>query len=312
MLRINKLKFNVLNLYKVSLLFSLLSLFVSAKSNATNVHEVCIDSPSDCLAIIDNYILKEEKGSRGWFRLKLYKLDALFELTEFKKLEEEVAPWVGVKNLPLKFEINIDIYYAKILNYKGNKEQANFYFDKAVKSLMAVSDVTYDPMLTIQVANALSAQKKYVEGMELLHKLELKYEQRNDATLKLELYENLGHLSSFLKQYEQHLEYRIKAVEWAKLQNNGQKTAVSIYNKARAFQMLEHYDKSLDAFDSALEYAQLANHQYLISMTYYRKVTILNMLNRQTESKRYLNLIDEDVLFGDIREDVLKMKKAQN
>ena len=197
------------------------------------------------------------------------------------------------------------------MNAKGNKELSDFYFDKAVSSLMAVSDVTFDPMLTIQVANVLSAQQKYNEGMDLLLTLERKFERRADALLKLELYENLGHFAVFLKQYEKHLEYRVQAVEWAKLQNHDQRIAVAIYNEARAYQMLKQFEQSLKVFDKALVLAKQAKHNYLVSMTYYRKLTILSDLNRNDEAKKYLNLIDESVLFSETKKDVIDMKKAQ-
>ena len=106
MLRVFDLRFPMVGTHRLFSLIGLLGFITLAKAEQSNIHQICSQSPSKCLNEIDRNLAKEEKGSRGWYKLELYKIESLFQLTHFKTLEEEVTPWVGVKNLPLKFEIN--------------------------------------------------------------------------------------------------------------------------------------------------------------------------------------------------------------
>jgi hypothetical protein len=60
--------------------------------------------------------------------------------------------------------------------------------------LTSISQLHTDPMMTIQITNALNYLGENQQGYDMLKVLEKKFIDRNNPSFKLELYENLGQL----------------------------------------------------------------------------------------------------------------------
>ena len=131
----------VINFRGKSIWILILVLFASAifaQSDNNNIHKICETSLSKCLAQIDEQLKSVPKQSRVWFQYKLYQFNALFQLVKMAQLKHEVAPWVDVEDIPLKFKINVYFYHAKLLVYDGKSELARQYLKQTIDLLTSI------------------------------------------------------------------------------------------------------------------------------------------------------------------------------
>jgi len=270
------------------------TLLVSAASKelSYDIHQICQSSPSRCLDEIEANLASVAFKSRVWFQYKLYQLDALYRLVKFKELNSELVKWLDIEKAPLRFQISIYILYAKVIQLEGREALGNEYLNKAVNTLMSVSKVVPDPLLIVQIANALNDLKKYQQGYDMLIALEEKFIKRDNIKLKLELYENLGHFAYRLDKLNEHIIFRIKANGWAKLHGNDQRIAITVYNLARAYQMTKEYPYSLDYFIQAEYYAKKSENYFTLSMIMYRRSEIELDRGNYKKAMEYFQLID--------------------
>ena len=224
---------------------------IFAQSDDSNIHEICETSFSKCLDKIDGQLSSVPKHSRVWFEYKLYQFNALFNLLKIEQLKDNVTPWVDIEDIPLKFKINVYFYHAKLLVYDGKAELARQYLNQTIDMLTSISQLYTDPMMTIQIANALNYLGENQQGYDMLKALDKKFLERNDPSFKLELYGNLGHFSFRLGHFEEHIELRFKALDAAKKVANKQDYAVAIYNVGRAFQMVDAYEDAFEYFNES-------------------------------------------------------------
>jgi tetratricopeptide (TPR) repeat protein len=260
-----------------------------------DIHQTCKSSPSQCLVEIDQQLASVPSKSRVWFQYKLYQLDALFQLIKLKELKKELIPWIDKEDVPLRFKVSIYILYGKTIKSEGQETLGNEYLNKAIDTLYSVQEAVPDPMIIVQIANALNELKKYQQGYDMLISLEKKYLKRNNVMFKVELYENLGHFAYRLDKPEEHILFRVMAMGWAKQQTNGQRTAIAVYNLARAYQMTKEYLYSLDYFNQAEQHAKKAKDYHILSMIMYRCSEIHNLLGNKKKAKEYFKLIDIEV-----------------
>jgi len=261
-----------------------------------DIHQICTSSPSQCLLEIGGKLRSVPFKSRVWFQYKLYQFDALFRLVKLKDLKTEIVKWIVQEEVPLRFKINIYILYAKIIKPEGNHALVEQYLNKAINILSSVNDVTVDPMIIVQIANALNYLNKNQQGYDMLVTLEKKYFKRNNVMFKLELYENLGHFSYRLGKLEEHILLREKAMHWAKQHGNTQRIATAIYNLARAYQMTKEYTQALDYFDQAERYAQRSANYFTLSMSKFRRSEIEHNRGNNRKAREYFHLIDKKAL----------------
>lgn len=268
-----------------------------AQSNSIDIHELCKTSPAKCLANIDQSLSSVSKKSRIWFQYKLYQLDALFQLVKHEQLTAEIAQWIDVDDIPLKFKINIYILHAKQLRFEEDIESAGQYLNKAIEILNSLSQLYADPMMTIQIANALNYLGKNQQGYDLLVALDKKYSSRYEPLLKLELYENLGHFSSRLQHFDEHLALRLKALDAAQALANEQRISVALYNVARAHQMLESDEDALQYFAKARKHALIANNHYVAEIALMQQAIIAMKHKNKERVKALYNQIGHKVIY---------------
>ncbi|NMP31073.1 tetratricopeptide repeat protein [Thalassotalea sp. M1531] len=300
----NKLRQLKQKLSKGAIFASLaIAAFPSLGQGNQDIHSTCAKSPQQCLEVIGQYLTSEKTESRIWFQYKMYQIDALFQLVKFEQLANEVSPWVERKDIPLKFKISVLIYYAKILSSQGSDAIAANYMNQALDAINDVNSVAFDPLLVVQVANGLNHIGEYQKGYDLLIPLEKKYRNRPMAKFKHELYENLGHFALRLKQFQEHLGYRLQALEWAKEVGNDNQTAISLYNVARAHQILEDYERAFHYFELAEQLNAMGpSDQNMINYRRAEMSLVMNDLvnaqgyfdrvNRNTEFESYIDMFD--------------------
>ena len=277
------------------LLFSALFAVEANKAFSIDIHQTCKSSPSQCLVEIGPQLASVPFKSRVWFQYKLYQLDALFQLVKIKELKNELEKWIDKEDVPLRFKVSIYILYGKTIKSEGNETFGNKYLNKAIDTLYSVQEAVPDPMIIVQIANVLNDLKKYQQGYDMLISLEKRYLKRNNVMFKLELYENLGHFAYRLDKREEHILFRVMAMGWAKQQTNSQRTAISVYNLARAYQITKEYLYSFDYFKQAEKYAKKSEDYHILSMIMYRCSEIQNILGNNKKAREYFELIDIEV-----------------
>jgi tetratricopeptide (TPR) repeat protein len=280
-------------------LFILLSFapVIYAQSDDINIHVICERSSSKCLEQIDQQLKSVPKQSRVWFQYKLYQFDALFQLAKIEQLKKEVAPWIDVKDIPLKFKINVYFYHAKSLVNDGKSELARQYLNKTIDLLTSVSQLYTDPMMTIQIANALNYLGENQQGYEMLKVLDKKFFTRNDPMFKLELYGNLGHFSQRLGHFEEHIELRLKAVDAANKLLNKHIYAVATYNVGRAYQMVDSYGNAFDYFNESRKWFLAEKDSYGAELALMRQAQLSMKQQDEDRAKKIFNQIDLDAIY---------------
>ena len=267
--------------------------------NMTNIHSVCIQSPTECLSDVDQALLATTVRSRVWFDLMQYKLDSLFFLQKITELHTTVKPWVNDESLPTPFKITLYIYYAKSLSATNISEQLSLteqrkiYIKKAESQLALMNSVYPNPMLLIQLANL----KMYVgednkENYQSLQKLAIKYERRQDPVFKLELYGNLAHLAVRLGYKQQAINYWLETITWAKKYGNYQQIATVYYNLARNQVIANQLDSAKKHYLLALEYTALANDQVLKELIQYYLAKLLFKQGLHEQAKEIVRTIN--------------------
>jgi tetratricopeptide (TPR) repeat protein len=303
----------VLKMLLATYLFTI-SFFVISKDNnkESNIHDICQSSPSACLLKIENKLNSVEGKSLIWFQYKLYQLDALFQLVQEDKLREQLALWIDVEDVPLKFKINIYILYAKMLENHSQDEIAVKYLNKAINKLSSVNQVLPDPMLVIQIANALNYLHKNQQGYDMLIALEKKYAKRDHILLKIELYENLGHFAARLNKPQEHINYRKLCIEWAAKHNNKQRMAVAVYNLARAYQMNNDYQLATNYFNQAYILGTNSADFNIANMSIYRNAQLALAQGDKIRAKQYIESIDSAQLTQSLLAKLNKIVKEIN
>ncbi|WP_448554839.1 tetratricopeptide repeat protein [Thalassotalea montiporae] len=256
----------------------------------TDIHAVCAQSPQQCLMHIEQLLRLEPNESRRWFQYKNYQLDALFELERLEQLASELKPWISRDDIPLKFKISVLIYTAKTLP-ASDKDIANQYMRNAIELLEQVSEVNRNPMIVVQIANSLNQQKEYQRGYYMLLPLVAKYENRHMPRFQSELFGNLGHFAYRLNKLDEHIEYRLSALKWARLTGNESQVAITLYNVARAYQMAENYPMALDFLLQTEQLGKFGDNDH--TLINFRRAEIALAQGQLVEAERYYGKVEQ-------------------
>ncbi|GAA6205424.1 MULTISPECIES: hypothetical protein [Thalassotalea] len=270
----------------------------ASKSAQQNIHHICESSYDLCLSLLPPYLAKSPKYSRLWYAYKLYQLEALFALERDEELEKMLLTVVSRKDLPEKFHIYSYILYAKLIQYKGDTELANRYFNEAKELLLAVNKEWPKPFELIKVANMLLYMNQYQIGYDMLLGLEEKFSHFTDANFKYRLYTNLGHFALRLQDHPAHQEYRLKALQWAEKTDNTNMQAIANFNVARSHYFVDSFDVAIKYFNLALTVSLKARNQSLVDKTYLNLADIYHRLNNRNNVKVLLKKVNFDDLDG--------------
>ncbi len=259
-----------------------------------DIHQLCQIKPEQCLIDIVPYLAATQKQSRIWYQYKLHQFQALFQLNKYAELAQATRPWVENDTVPLKFRINVLIYYAKSIR-KQDELDPRQYMRQAVALLDEVKDSAFDPLLIVQIANVLNYLGEDQRGYELLKPLAEKYQNRYMPWFRHEMYENLGHFALKLGKLDEHIDYRIKALDWAKELGNDNQTAIATFNLARAYQMVDKFDLALVYFTLAEEFYALGEIDQ--NMINFRRAQIALAQNDIDSAEVYFSKVNKNSRF---------------
>ncbi|MFT6530110.1 MAG: tetratricopeptide (TPR) repeat protein [Psychrosphaera sp.] len=214
------------------------------------------DLPSkNCLTWVNNQLKNTKPNTMNWYNLKLWQLDSLMTLKEFKLLRQELDELKRVLSHPPMFVSYLNIYRAKLLLIDGEKEQALTLIEKSVAELFSLNKSFHSPMRLVTIANLMLNLKRYEEALSLLKQIEQDYKGSRDSHLKLELYGNLGHSYRFLKQNEEALLNYQTSLDHAIDLQIEQQIATLYIHVARMHMVLGDAKKSEDNYLNAVFHA---------------------------------------------------------
>lgn len=288
-------------------------LFVSAdtvedKSLVSNqeIHRICQINYAKCVTLLPEQLLLSVEGSRVWYALKLYQLEALFALERLQQLRAELEPLVKIEHLPTKFKVHSYVLYAKLIKSEGQEELAVKYINQAKETLLAVSEDWPKPIEFVQIANILNTLEEYQQGYDMLLVVEKRFNNHRDPNFRYQLYTNLGHFSYGLGMHQQHINYRFQAREWAEKGKNKNQLAIAVFNIARAHFFInknqiarEYFEQMLPIAREAENYSLLNNAYINIADTYARQKNntmvraTLNHVKQTKFSGNYLNRYED-------------------
>jgi len=214
------------------------------QNKLSTIADICLISPHDCLARIDETLLSIPQNSRVFFELLQYKYDALFNLQKTNELYTETKKWLHKPNLPVTFEITNAIYFAKSSHHIDDKDEAKKSYLVAKSLLEEANNAFPSPLRLVQFANLQMHVKKYEEAYLLLTSLAEKYKNSPDTRFMMEVHGNLGHCASNLGDFEQSLIHWQDALFWGEKFDNKQQLAVILFNLAEVHFILEQYELS--------------------------------------------------------------------
>jgi tetratricopeptide (TPR) repeat protein len=206
-----------------------------------DLKQVCQLSPTKCLIEVNTELQKVEEKSRVWFSLMQFKLTALFALQKSEELFLETNRWINVPDLPIPFQVTLNIYHAKYIISYGDKEEGKQFIYRAKEQLTLMNEAYPSPIRLIEVANLQMFIGELPEAYESLNTLKTKYKSSNNPHFMMELYGHLGHVARQLEYFDEALSHWHIALSWSYKYGNEQQIATVLYNLARAQQHAEKY-----------------------------------------------------------------------
>jgi len=281
------------------------------ENESANIHTICQNNYSQCIELLPEHLAIANPGSRVWFTLKLYQLEALFALERFSQLKETLETVVHLGNLPTKFKINSYILYAKLIKNEGQEPLAVDYLNQAKETLLAINESWPKPIEFVQIANLLNSLGQYQDGYNMLLDVEKKFTESKNPAFYYQLYTNLGHFAMRLGKHQQHIDYRLKALSWVKESDNLNHLTIALFNVARAYFFIEEDAKSLVYFEQMLPVALSAGNHSLVNKAYINMGDIYARGTKYKELSIMLNKVQQDDLTGDYIKRLQRLQQIQ-
>jgi len=217
------------------------------------IFQHCRFSGQRCLQHIDRFLLAADPTSIYGYELMLLKLDSLFVLRRDAELFALTSKLVLKTAAPDAFKARLYIYHAKVLYGMQQKAQANDYLQQATDLLDALQQAMPNPLTQLRLINVkLYSDSDYQTGYQQLLQLEKQLQRSQDAVLKYDLYNNLGHFSHFLQLEQDSLRYRQLALQAIEQMDHPHKVAEAHYNLARVHSFVRQWPQAEQHFAQAL------------------------------------------------------------
>lgn len=212
-------------------------------------NNICASSVTACVPQVENFITQAAPQSAFWYELTLLKLNALFILHLDEPLLKATSALVQAADMPAYFKANLYVYHAKELLFTGNKLQGQHYLDKATELLEHLTAASRNPLTEVRLVNVqMSMDENRPQGYARLKALELRYRKSGDFAMKFELYNNLGHLASWLHHIDEAVVYRRMCLDAALHTQNVLFQAEAHYNFARQRTKFGDFSNDINAY----------------------------------------------------------------
>ena len=290
MLTMNKVIWNVY-IFKFSALFFFTTptnAFVYDSSyNFLENKKSCLTSPRLCLNQIDENIEHIKKQSTQWYRLINFKLLAIWEIRDTKRLKKEIQQYVELNNAPPVFLTTLYTLHAKMLLDDGHEEQGTLYANRSVELIKKVNDVSFDADRYAEIIILYNQLNQYESAIEFIQWINNKIARMGPVYHFPKLQTAIAHIHIKAADYDlalTHYQYALTGfIETEYLLE----TAEGYHNVARALQGKKEYTQAISAFKKALNWMSSAVKvgNYAIEAKNYTQLRLIETLQ---EDNQYL------------------------
>jgi tetratricopeptide (TPR) repeat protein len=278
MLTMNKVIWNVY-IFKFSALFFFTTptnAFVYDSSyNFLENKKSCLTSPHLCLNQIDENIEHIKKQSTQWYRLINFKLLAIWEIRDTKRLKKEIQQYVELNNAPPVFLTTLYTLHAKMLLDDGHEEQGTLYANRSVELIKKVNDVSFDADRYAEIIILYNQLNQYENALEFISWINSRITKMGNYDLALKHYQYA--LTGFIET-----KYLLE-------------TAEGYHNIARALQGKKEYNQAILAFKQALQWMKSAVKEgnYSVEAKNYTQLRLIETLQKNEQCEQAKLLLKE-------------------
>tara|TARA_R110002126_G_scaffold8953_8_gene41166 strand:- start:269 stop:1189 length:921 start_codon:yes stop_codon:yes gene_type:complete len=240
----------------------LLAFNLSASENLSDHEQFCQQNPAQsCAQYLEQQLAALPPFSNGWYRVKGFQLDYLFDQLQFQLLQAEAELLLQQPVLPDMLKLQVYFYYAKALFINGETDVAKQYANDAILMLQEVYSVFGNPLRIVELANLQYSLGDLEKAEQLLNQVQLKYSKSKDTLLLFELYSNQALISHQANKLDEAAEYRTEALQAAMLMGHDNKIIVAMGNLARTKQLLGQLQAAYELYQQSLAYTSQPEYQ---------------------------------------------------
>ncbi|MBV2128248.1 tetratricopeptide repeat protein [Arsukibacterium indicum] len=278
--------------------FTMLMAFnLSASENLSDHEQFCQqDTTVSCANYLQQKLSALPPFSNGWYRVKGFQLDYLFDQHQFQPLQTEAELLLQQQSLPDMLKVQVYFYYAKALFVSGQSEAAKRYSSKAIQMLQEVYSAFGNPLRIIELANLQYSLGEVDQAEQLLHQVQWKYQKSKDALFLFELYSNKALVSHQRDKLDEAAEYRAEALKAALSLGHTNKIIVAMGNLARTKQLLGQLSAAFELYEQSLVYTSGPEYQVQHAIHLVRLTEICLQQQQPVHALTFYRLIDPELL----------------
>lgn len=267
---------------------------LSLKVFAGDIRNDCDNDPLACSSEVAELQRSQTKGSFEWWELEALRLDSLFKLQKNDELYAALRPWVKNTDVPEKYQPVLQLFLGKWLTASGRHEESQVALSKALSGFKEQYAATPSPSNGVRVLNLLVSLDRFEEASVFAEVLESS--NFEDALFYREIFAELGHVAQQKNELSQHIDYRLKSLQWAKRVPDLQQQAIAHNNYGVALRESKKYIMAESAFSDALKCAKKANDTAHVNSIRLRLAEIAKHQNNVAKSKKWLDKVILDEL----------------
>lgn len=261
---------------------------------AGDIRNICENDPQACLSEAAVLQRSQTIGSFEWWELEALRLDSLFKLQKNDELYAAVRPWVTDADVPEKYQAVLQLFLGKWLTANGRHEESQVALSKALSGFEEQYAASPSPSNGVRVLNLLVSLDRFEKASVFAEVLESS--NFEDAVFYREIFAELGHVAHQKNALTQHIEYRLKSLQWAKRVPDLQQQAIAHNNYGVALRESKKYIMAESAFSDALKCAKKANDTAQVNSIRLRLAEIAKFQNNVAKSKNWLDKVILDEL----------------
>ncbi|HAW92637.1 MULTISPECIES: tetratricopeptide repeat protein [unclassified Arsukibacterium] len=275
----------------------LLAFKLSASENLSDHEQFCQQEVStSCEQYITQQLSALSSFSHGWYRIKGFQLDYMFDQRQFQQLQAEAELLLQQQALPDMLKVQVHFYYAKTLFISGQAELAKHYASTAMQMLQQVYSAFGNPLRIIELANLQYSLGELEQAEQLLNQVQLKYQKSKDPLFLYELYSNKALLSHQRDKLDEAAQYRTEALNASLVMGHNNKIIIAMGNLARTKQLLGQLQAAYELYEQSLVYTSQPEYQVQHAIHLVRLTEICLQQQQPAQALTFYTRIDPQLL----------------
>lgn len=283
---------------RIAVVFIILLAFkLSASENLSDHEQFCQQNAGiSCSQYLEQQLAALSPYSHGWYRIKGFQLDYLFDQHQFQLLQAETEVLLQQQMLPDMLKLQVYFYYAKALFINGQADVAKQYASDAMLMLQEVYTAFGNPLRIIELANLQYSLGQLDQAKQLLNQVELKYSKSKDSLVLFELYSNQAHISHQRDKLDEAAQYRAEALKAAYALEHNNKIIIAMGNLARTKQLLGQLQVAYELYEQSLAYTANPEYQVQHAIHLIRLTEICLQQQQPAQALTFYSRVDPKVL----------------